>query len=156
MTQALLEGKIKAAFILGEDPVEAGLVEAGDLAKLEFLMAASPYLTATAALADVVLPMSTSLEVDGTYITADGRMVAIRAAKDSPAGQNNLDIWAALSQRMNPNWDIDFVYPPERQSFLHTSGFAARDGKAVLAAGADGPIFVPVKITDPTLLKFRG
>ncbi|HPF19719.1 MAG TPA: FAD-dependent oxidoreductase [Syntrophomonas sp.] len=156
VTQALLEGKIKAAFILGEDPVEAGLVEAGDLAKLEFLMAASPYLTATAALADVVLPMSTSLEVDGTYITADGRMVAIRAAKDSPAGQNNLDIWAALSQRMNPNWDIDFVYPPERQSFLHTSGFAARDGKAVLAAGADGPIFVPVKITDPTLLKFRG
>lgn len=155
LTRALVAGDIQAAYILGEDPVGAGLVEARDLANLEFLMVASPYLTETAALADVVLPMSTSLEVDGTYITADGKLVSIRAAKDSPAGQNNLDIWAALSQRMDPDWDIDFVYPSERQAFLYAVGFASQDGKAKLGRGSDGSIFVPVRITDPTLLKFQ-
>ncbi len=152
LTAALAEGKLSAAYILGEDPVGAGLVDAKDLAGLEFLMVASPYMTDTTALADVVLPMSTSLEVSGSYITADGTLVSLRAAKDSPAGQDNLEIWAELSLRMDPNWDIEFSYPSDSNVYKYARQFAGHDGLARLGNVADGPIFVPVKITDPALI----
>lgn len=152
LTRALADGKINAAYILGEDPVGAGLVDAKDLAGLELLMVASPYMTDTTALADVVLPMSTSLEVSGSYITADGTMVPLRQAKESPAGKDNLDIWAELSLRMNPNWDIEFSYPSGSNAYKYAREFACTDGLAKLGKGSDGPIFVPVKITDPALI----
>ncbi|HNX93114.1 MAG TPA: molybdopterin-dependent oxidoreductase, partial [Syntrophomonas sp.] len=152
LTSAMAEGKINAAYVLGEDPVGAGLVDGKELSGLEFLMVASPYMTDTAALADVVLPMSTSLEINGSYITADGTMVPLQQAKESPAGKDNLDIWAELSLRMDPNWDIDFAYPPDSNSYKYAREFAGDNGKAKLGKGSDGPIFVPVKITDPTLI----
>jgi formate dehydrogenase major subunit len=152
LTKAMINGEISAAYILGEDPVGAGLLEGKDLSGLEFVMVASPYMTDTAAQADVVLPMSTSLEVHGSYITADGTMVSLRAAKESPSGKNNLDIWEELSLRMNPNWDIDFAYPSGSNTFKYAREFAGDNGKAKLSKGSDGPIFVPVKITDPTLI----
>ncbi|HWQ73978.1 MAG TPA: FAD-dependent oxidoreductase [Syntrophomonas sp.] len=154
MSQALAEGRMAAAYILGEDPVGAGLIDAKALSGLEFLLVTSPYLTATAALADVVLPMSTSLEVNGTYITAEGSLAALQAAKNPPAGVDNLDIWAQLSQLMDPLWDISFVYPADETPVKYARGFAFEDGKARLGKGTDGKLFAPVKPADAALVTF--
>jgi predicted molibdopterin-dependent oxidoreductase YjgC len=158
LTQGIVDGAIKAAYILGEDPVGAGLIDKQSLYSLEFLMVASPFMTQTAEAADVVLPLSTALENDGTYMTADGTVVSLRSVKDAPAGKNNLDIWADLSLVMNPLWSIGFEYPDSASTgaYKYARNFDNADGKAQLSMGKDEAIFVPVKITDPTLIKFRG
>ncbi len=144
LIQGISDGGIKAAFILGEDPVGAGLIDKQSISKLEFLMVASPFITSTAEQADVVLPLSINLENSGSYITADGTAVKMQAAKKAPAGKNNMDIWSELTGLLNPlgtkaNKDPGII-----------------NSKCRLAVGNDKPIFVPVKITDPIMIKFRG
>jgi hypothetical protein len=91
-------------------------------------------------------------------MTADGTVVSLRSVKDAPAGKNNLDIWADLSLVMNPLWSIGFEYPDSASTgaYKYARNFDNADGKAQLSMGKDEAIFVPVKITDPTLIKFRG
>lgn len=153
LTREIMAGEIKGAFILGEDPVGAGLLDAQSLSGMDFLMVASPFVTDTAALADVVLPLSTPLENEGIYITADGKTVRLHPAKDAPAGRSNLDIWMDLGLRMDPLRGNDFrnVLRGAMSQCCSDTSF----DQAKLGIGTDGPIFVPVKITDPTLLKFR-
>ena len=69
MLPAAIEGKIKAMYIMGENPVLSDadvthVVEA--LGKLEFLVVQDIFLTETAKLAHVVLPASSYAERDGT------------------------------------------------------------------------------------------
>lgn len=153
LTEKIIAGDIKGAFILGEDPVGAGLLDPQELSKLEFLLVATPFLTDTAALADLVLPMSTPLENEGVYITADGKTVKLQPAKDAPAGRDNLDIWMDLSLRMDPLRGSDFrnVLRNAMTQCCSDVGF----DQAQLSIVADEPIFVQVRITDPTLLKFQ-
>ncbi len=158
LIQEIVNGDIKAAYILGEDPVGAGLIDELSLSKLDFLMVASPFLTGTAAQADVILPLSTTLENSGSYITADGTVVNLQAVKQAPAGKNNMDIWSDLSLVLNPIWTKTTANLDHAASnpYRYAQQFASIDGKAQLTIGNDGPIFVPVKITDPNLIKLRG
>lgn len=158
LLQGIQNGDIKAAFILGEDPVGAGVIEASSLSKLEFLMVASPFATATTELADAVLPLSTPWENDGSYLTADGKVIDLKAVKPTPAGKNNVQIWSDLYHVLNPlgNSPVNKLDLARSKSYLYTKEFAGENGKAQLKLGNDGPIFVKVKITDPMLIKFKG
>lgn len=144
LIQEIVDGGIKAAFILGEDPVGAGLIDEQSLSGLELLVVASPFITSTATQADVVLPLSITLENSGSYITADGTVVNLQAVKKAPAGKNNMDIWSDLTCVLNPLGTQANTNP------------AITTAKVKLAIGNDGPIFAPVKITDPIMIKFRG
>jgi formate dehydrogenase alpha subunit len=93
MLPAALEGKIKALYIMGENPVLSDadvthVVEA--LGKLEFLVVQDIFLTETAKLADVVLPASSYAERDGTYTNTE-RRVQLTKPVVVPPGQARRD-----------------------------------------------------------------
>lgn len=79
-TSSLRSGSMKAAFILGCNPVRADPRLAGPLSSLEFLVVQDLFLTESAELADVVLPAASFAETDGTITSSDGRLLPLKAA----------------------------------------------------------------------------
>jgi len=104
MMNAALEGRIKAMFIMGENPCLSDpdiqhVVQA--LEALDFLVVQDIFLTETAALADVVLPASSSLEKDGTFTNTERRVQRIRKAVNPPGlARPDWSILAELGCRM--------------------------------------------------------
>lgn len=97
MMNAAHEGKIRAMYIMGENPVvsdpdSSHVVEA--LRSLEFLVVQDIFLSETAALADLVLPATSSLEKDGTFTNTERRVQRIREALH-PVGESRPD-WMIL------------------------------------------------------------
>lgn len=94
MMNAATEGKIKAMYIMGENPMVSDpntehVRQALD--KLEFLVVQDIFLTETAELADVVLPGACWAEKEGT-VTATSRSVQWRAKAISPPGEAKADL----------------------------------------------------------------
>jgi len=75
----MLAGGAKALLLSNLDPAVDPSV-AARLAKLDLLVVHTPFLTATARLAHVVLPAATGYEKDGTVVNLEGRMLPVRAA----------------------------------------------------------------------------
>ena len=68
---------------------------------LDLLVVADIFLSETAALADVVLPIAQWAEEDGTTTNLEGRVILRRKAKEPPAGVwTDAAILAALAQRL--------------------------------------------------------
>ena len=93
MFPAVLDGEIKAMYIMGENPVlsdadSTHVVKA--LEKLEFLVVQDIFLTETAKLAHVVLPASSYAERDGTYANTERRVQLTRPVVPPP-GQARRD-----------------------------------------------------------------
>src|SRR5674536_89287 len=98
MFDAAHDGKVKAIYLIGENPViteaDSGHVEAA-LKSLEFLVVQDIFLTETAQLADVVLPAASSAEKDGTFTNTERKVQRVRAAVPSP-GEARAD-WAIIA-----------------------------------------------------------
>ncbi len=87
MTIAAGEGKLKAMYIMGENPVMSDpdmnhTIET--LKKLDFLIVQDIFMTETAELADVVLPAACFAEKDGTFTNTDRRVQRVRKAVEPP------------------------------------------------------------------------
>ena len=101
---AATEGRVKALFIFGEDPMitdpNTAHVRAG-LEALDLLVVDELFMTPTAELADVVLPGSAYVEKEGTFSNTERRVQRVRKAVDAP-GNARLDTWifAELMRRM--------------------------------------------------------
>lgn len=109
MSHYAYEGKLKAMYIMGENP----LITDPDLAhveealkKLELLVVQDIFLTETAKMAHVVLPSASFAEKDGTFVNTERRVQRIRKAIDSP-GQAKEDwkIICELSTKMGYKMD---------------------------------------------------
>ena len=104
MMHAAGEGKLKALYVMGENPMlsdpDVNHVEQA-LARLELLVVQDIFLTETARLADVVLPASGFAEKDGTFTNTERRVQRVRKAIDPP-GQARTDwhILCDLARRM--------------------------------------------------------
>ena len=101
----IYEGKIKALYLVGENPVlsEANASHAEEaLKKLEFLVVQDIFLTETARIADVVLPAATFAEKDGTFTNTERRVQRIRKAIE-PVGDSKPDWWITgqIAERMS-------------------------------------------------------
>jgi len=86
--QAAAQGKLKALFIIGENPLiilPQDLVEEG-LKSLEFLVVQDMFLSETAERAHVFLPALSFAEVDGTVTNCEGRVQRMRRALTPPEG----------------------------------------------------------------------
>ncbi|MBQ2753160.1 MAG: FAD-dependent oxidoreductase [Firmicutes bacterium] len=81
-----------AMIIFGED-VKA------DLSGLKFLAVCDMYMTETAAKADVVLPMASLAEVDGTIINLEGKTKAVKAAV-KPLAVTNIELIKGIANIM--------------------------------------------------------
>jgi predicted molibdopterin-dependent oxidoreductase YjgC len=104
MIPAIESGEIKAMYIEGtlagrNEAINRRLLDALD--KLEFLVVADYYWSPLAEKADVVLPLSTSLEKDGTFTSLDRTVQRVRAAIPALGeSRNGVEIMSHLSQRM--------------------------------------------------------
>jgi formate dehydrogenase major subunit len=105
MFPAVLEGKLKAMFIMGENPVLSDAdashgVKA--LKALDLLVVQDLFLTETAQLADVVLPAASFAEKDGTFTNTERRVQRVRKAI-TPPGEARADweIICALAKRVS-------------------------------------------------------
>ncbi len=83
-------GKLKAMYIIGENPVlsfpKSSLVKAA-LASLDFLVVQDMFLTETAKLANVVLPAVSFAEKEGTFTNFEGRVQRLHKAIE-PVGES--------------------------------------------------------------------
>ena len=115
MIDAIEEGKIKALYIMGENPAlsDPDLQHVlSCLKKLDFLVVQDIFLTETAELADVVLPGCSFAEKDGTFTNTERRIQLIRKAI-KPIGNSKPDweIICELSKRMG--YEMNYSHPRE-------------------------------------------
>ncbi len=87
MIPAAHDGKLKALYIIGENPLlsdpDLNHCEKS-LKNLDFLVVQDIFMTETAQIADVVLPSACFAEKDGTFSNTDRRVHLVRKAVDPP------------------------------------------------------------------------
>jgi formate dehydrogenase alpha subunit len=116
MLSAAVAGKVKAMYVMGENPMlsdpDTNHVREA-LEKLDFLVVQDIFLNETARLADVVLPAVSFAEKDGTFTNTDRRVQKIRKAIE-PLGQARPDwqIICDIAKRMGRK-DFSYNSPSE-------------------------------------------
>jgi len=109
MFEAMERGELTAVHVIGENPAvsEADQHRAQRLLEgLDFLVVQDIFLTATARMADVVLPAAVSgVEAEGTVTNSERRVQRIRKVTEPP-GEARDDIWiiAQLAKRLGCDW----------------------------------------------------
>lgn len=102
--EAMLEGRVKAAYVMGENSLitEAHASKARRaLEAVDFLVVQDIFLTDTAQLADVVLPATSFAETDGTFTNTERRVQRVRKAVEPPGeARDDWRIVAELSTRL--------------------------------------------------------
>jgi formate dehydrogenase major subunit/formate dehydrogenase alpha subunit len=115
MSQGALDGKIKAIYIMGENPI----VTDPDIAhlkkaysKLNLLVVQDIFLTETGKMADVVLPSLSFLEKDGTFVNTERKVQRVRKALNGPDGARaDWEIICDLSSRFG--YPMNYENPEE-------------------------------------------
>ncbi|MEW6068495.1 MAG: formate dehydrogenase subunit alpha [Nitrospirota bacterium] len=114
MFDSVLKGKIKAMYIMGENPLISDpdinyVLDA--MKKLDFLIVQDVFMSDTAEIADVILPAATFAEKDGTFTNTERRVQKIRAAI-KPVGESRPDweIICALSKEMGYDMQYKATY----------------------------------------------
>ncbi len=109
MFEAMERGDLTAVYCIGENPVQSeadGHRTRRLLDGLEFLVVQDIFLTATAEMADVVLPAAAAwAESEGTVTNSERRVQRVRKALDPP-GESRDDLWIIyeLARRMGQDW----------------------------------------------------
>jgi predicted molibdopterin-dependent oxidoreductase YjgC len=109
MMSGLHDGRIKALYLIGENPAQtepnAHHVEEG-LEKLDFIISQDIFLNETSRQhADVVLPASSFAEKDGTFTNTERRVNRVRAAIPCPGNaRGDRDIVIDLAHALGANW----------------------------------------------------
>jgi formate dehydrogenase alpha subunit len=109
MMPAAHEGRLKALYVIGENPLvsDPDLNHAEkSLEHLEFLVVQDIFLTETAAKADVILPSACYAEKDGTFANTERRVQRVRKAVEPPG--EALEDWkiiCGIATRMGYSMD---------------------------------------------------
>ena len=143
MFDAIVDGEIKAMYVMGEDPVltdaDANHVRKA-MAKLEFLVVQDIFMTETAKYADVVLPAGCYAEKDGTFTNTERRVQRVRKAVGPPGGARaDWEIICDLSNRMG--YEMDYGSPEEVFEEMRrlTPAYAGMTYERVDACGLQWP-----------------
>lgn len=108
-------GKIKAMYIMGENPVlsdaDANHVVRA-LENLDFLVVQDIFLTETAQLADVVLPGASFAEKDGTFTNTERRVQRVRKAIN-PVGDSRADWLVICNLAGAMGYEMDYNSPAD-------------------------------------------
>ncbi len=109
--QGCRDGRIKALYVVGENPLATlpksyGVEDA--LGRLEFLICQDPFLTETAQYAHIVFPACTFAEKDGTVTNQEGKVQFVRPALE-PLGESALDwhIFVGIAHSMGQTLPYD-------------------------------------------------
>jgi predicted molibdopterin-dependent oxidoreductase YjgC len=111
MLDAAEEGRVRAMYVMGSNPVGASENPArarAALERLEFLVVQDLFLTPTAELADVVLPAASWAEKSGTYTSAERRIQWVNQALNTVgACLPDWTIVLGVTRRMGYGWRYD-------------------------------------------------
>jgi formate dehydrogenase alpha subunit len=115
MLDAAVEGKLKAMFVMGEDPAltdaDANHVRRA-LQSLDLLVVQNIFMTETATHADVFLPAALYAEKDGTFTNTERRVQRVRKAVDPPGEcRPDWEIILDLAERLG--YPMPFSSPEE-------------------------------------------
>jgi formate dehydrogenase alpha subunit len=106
-------GAVRALVVMGENPMlsdpDLNHVEE-QLKKLEFLVVSELFISETAALADVVLPVCSFAEKDGTYTATDRRVQLVRKAIE-PIGDSRPDWWIIQELSRHMGYEMNYSGP---------------------------------------------
>jgi len=109
MFDAMERGDLNTVYVIGENPVQSEADQERTkhlLGGLDFLVVQDLFLTATAEMADVVLPAAASwAESEGTVTNSERRVQRVHKALEPP-GEAREDIWIIyeLARRMGFDW----------------------------------------------------
>jgi formate dehydrogenase major subunit len=112
---AVHENKIKAMYILGENPAmsDPDVEHARDaLAKLDHLVVQDIFITETANYADVILPASALYEKSGTVSNTNRQVQMVRQAV-VPPGEAKEDWWIEVELAKRCGLDWAYTHPSE-------------------------------------------
>jgi predicted molibdopterin-dependent oxidoreductase YjgC len=112
MLDAIDRGELTTLYVLGENPVQSDADSHHVrqlLESLDHLVVQDIFLTATAELADVVLPAAANwAESEGTVTNSERRVQRVRAALKPPGeARQDLDIMYDLARRLGHDWHYE-------------------------------------------------
>jgi formate dehydrogenase alpha subunit len=125
MIEACLDGRVRAMYVVGENPLlsEPDLHHATRaIEQLDVLVVQDLFLHETAERADVFLPAASFAEKEGTFTNSERRVQRVRRTL-APAGQARPDWWIAaelarrVARRLGLDVDRQFVYRDAAQIF---------------------------------------
>jgi formate dehydrogenase alpha subunit len=128
LMQDIVDGRIKALYIMGENPMLSDpnmnhVKEA--LHEIEFLVSQDIFLNETAQMANVVLPGVSFAEKEGTFTNTERRVQRVRPAL--PIGgdaRRDLDIICDLGQRLSQSAmenSMDVIHPVSNWNYANAS-----------------------------------
>lgn len=122
MVHEVLEGKIKALYVIGENPMitdpDLTHIEKA-LSTIDFLVVQDIFLTETCMKAHVVLPAVSFAEKDGTFTNTERRVQRVRAAV-APKGEAKPD-WQII-QEISGRMGYKMGYASAREVFDEAAG----------------------------------
>ena len=96
LIQRIVNGEIKAALIIGEDPLRHNKVRQY-LVNVKFLAVLAETMSETATSADIVLPGATYLEEPGTRVNFEGKVMEFASVLEPPSGRPGWQVLAGLA-----------------------------------------------------------
>jgi len=99
MIEAARDGRVKALYVVGENPLESlpsSCNVSDGLEKLDLLICQELFMTETAKLSDIVFPACSYAEKDGSFTNSEGIVQKVRRALD-PVGDSHPD-WEIFTQ----------------------------------------------------------
>ena len=96
----------KNVFIYGEDPITEDPAVKDKLKQAGFVVVWDMFLTDTAKLADIILPLNSFAESEGTYTNSEGRTQELHKALSPKTGRSNLE---AIDSFVNYSFDSGFL-----------------------------------------------
>lgn len=131
MMERIHEQHIRTLLVMGSNPVVSNpnvrLVEEG-LRKLDLLVVADMFLSETARLADIVLPVTAYMENEGTLTNLEGRVLLREQGRAAPG--ETLDDWVILCRiatKLGKGSGFDF---DKAEDIFNELRVASRGGKA--------------------------
>ena len=148
IVDAALEGKVKAIYLMGENPLlsEANASHAREaFEKAEFVVCQDIFLSETAQLADVVFPAACFAEKDGTFTNTERRVQRVRKAIE-PVGEAKPDWWiiCEIAKRMGAKgFDFDGAEQIFREIASVTPAYAGISYQRIEKSGLQWPCPTP-------------
>jgi formate dehydrogenase major subunit len=108
MHEAMDEGHLRALYVVGENPLQSeadGKLMERRLKGLDFLVVQDLFLTATAEIADVVLPAAGWGETEGTFTSSERRVQRVRRAIAPPGdARDDIELLSMVARAMGHDW----------------------------------------------------
>jgi NADH-quinone oxidoreductase chain G len=108
MIDAAKEGTLKALYVVGSNPISRYNIDPFALSKT-FVAVQDMFLTETANVADVVLPVANAYEKSGTYTNTAGDLQMTRKAGDFAGTRSDFECIVRLAQAMG--YDLQKLVP---------------------------------------------